>query len=314
MHDLLKKAGVLTAILCCGFGLAACGGGGGGTSVPAAYTGVQTQAVVTGDNAESLLLEAYESGMVGDELVILPMAVTTQTDEGSRGPLALAAALESAVRQLPLGSPAALEGGAVQTAAVQEPIHGDCGGLANSSIDVNESTGAFRGSMAFNDYCSDGVVLSGTMNFSGSYNQSTGAIKFAMQFISLTASLNGESFTVNGSMSMALNMNNGAGSFSFNMVLENSFTNKTAYLSYGIAMVPRDGYDEVTFSGRFYAHDHGYVQLSTEQPLRFTFEYPDAGMIKVSGDKGSWARLEFTGNGNYVITCSDGMIRSGLVN
>jgi hypothetical protein len=88
---------------------------------------------------------------------------------------------------------------------------------------------------------------------------------------------------------------------------------RTAYLSYSITSTPKVGYNEVTLSGRFYVHDHGYVQLSTEQPLQITFQHPESGVIKIS-ESNSWAELEFTGNGRYRIDCSDGTIIQGVLN
>jgi hypothetical protein len=248
------------------------------------------------------------------------MAATARPEaQGSKGPMGLAAALESSVRQLPWKATAdrtaVVAGDRVQAAAVYtESVLGECGGSANFTLNVNENTGAFNGAMTYNGYCSGGVVLSGTVNMSGSFNESAGVVNITMNFVSLTLSLAGESFSTDGSMSMSMNVNSKAVTISYNMVMANSLTDKSAYLLYSITYTPQIGYDEFTLSGRFYAHDYGYVQLSTEQPLRRTFQHPEAGTIRIGGDTGSWARLEFIGNGRYVITCSDGTSTQGLLN
>jgi hypothetical protein len=191
----------LSLILCIAVGLTACfgGGGTGGNEgiTPSAYTGVTTQATLDAGNVEEIVLGAYEGGGQGSNL---PMPLAVAQESGTSRHLALAAALETAVRSMGLS-------GEIRLAATETIIEsGSCGGSFTFVMNFNESTGAFSGSMNFNSYCEGGMTMNGLVSYSGSYSQSTQVFKFEMTFTSFSTYMDGETVTISGSMAMTFSI------------------------------------------------------------------------------------------------------------
>jgi hypothetical protein len=140
-------------------GLVSCGGGGGGGGGGLAYTGVTTQAQITGNNALDLAVGTWNTVNTGPSIDIL--GAVQATSEFQKSPLSLGTLpfiFEDAVRNMDIASlGTGINLGAVQS--VNETITGACnddntiaGGVTISGS-VNDATGAFNLTANFNNYC-----------------------------------------------------------------------------------------------------------------------------------------------------------------
>ena len=125
--------------------LAGCGGGGGGggdSGVP--YTGLTTEAKVTPANAEDFASLAMGGGDLESVGGFASRQVQNEGNPGLSDPLATASRLRNLVLQKLQTQRA------YRTAAADlDPVPGPCGGSMAISIQVNDETGVFSGSINF---------------------------------------------------------------------------------------------------------------------------------------------------------------------
>jgi hypothetical protein len=276
--------------------LCACGGdGGGGGDGPAgiSYTGVTTPAAIDENNAQDLAIGAYQggstAGSAGGAAGGLG-AVQIDGTEGTSSPrtLKLSRALEDSLRRVDLMS----RSGGISLGAVYEEtdtVYGDCGGSASYTITVDDVNGEFSGRFNYDDYCSQGVTLSGRVSFSGEVDVDTGDIlTFTFSFNNLTATSGSDSFTLRGDISY--DVNDSSISVSMDMLLKDNNTGKV-YWARDCTMTWTEGagYVEFEWSGRYYDPDEGYVVVSTNTPFVIYDgdDWPSEGVLVIKGDTGS---------------------------
>ncbi|MDT8419303.1 MAG: FG-GAP-like repeat-containing protein [Desulfuromonadales bacterium] len=317
----MKKSGipaVLPAIMiaslillwACGGG----GGGGGGISPSIHYSGVETAAVITDENAESLAVGAYlgiaYSGQTGD---ITPLSLADQSTlpgEPSLKSVLLFSriweetALEYLTREPP-ESPVILA-----SVSIDEPMAGDCRGYADVSGSVNDQTGDFDLDVTYHDYSDDCVVeMSGRTNMQGNmdlFGLSMTHVKITYE--ALAVSFDGLYLTQSGVWS---------GDFqqyppvmTFDLVTRDEITGKTYWMrDVEMQSSPVSGTSDTEYqvTGRYYDPDVGYVDLTTLEPLRFRFgeDYPYQGRAKLAGSGSTAALVEFVSNAVYRVTCDE---------
>lgn len=306
-----RKSFTLSALLVLSlFGtllLSACGGGGGGSSIPAEYTGSTEPATVTSSNAETLVLDAYESGGQADGLAVVPLAdsdshVSPSIDRVS-----------SLLEKVALSLAPDLTGDpTVSTMASDPPVAGTCGG--SYVVTLNQGSNSASGSILFNGYCEGGVTINGGISFSGT-GDGNGNVSVTMTFGNLTSSESGQAFSLHGSITMNFNSISESGTMTLRMVFADLSNQETLFVNYTVGVTTGSGYEDVTISGRFYAHHHGYLQISTDTPLRTLdgeFE-PSSGKLRFDGAGGTWAIYEVTGPGTYTITYFDGSVEDTII-
>ena len=161
----------LAALMLIAFVATACGGGGGGgggvgitPSIP--YSGLNTPAVITSENAVNLSIGAY-LGMGSDEQPggISRLSAETQVDRASDQPqlntLLLPRIWERAVSSyFNLHQP----GRAIQLAQINERMYGTCDGYADMEGSVNENNGNFSVNVIYQDYSDDCVLYMSSYN------------------------------------------------------------------------------------------------------------------------------------------------------
>lgn len=278
------------------------GNGGGVSTIHPSYRGVQTQAAIDGNNAEEITLSAFSGGTIGIDPTVVTASAETTSAGSDNG---IAAILAGAVRQMNLGSTSARP---LAATPIHEP--GPCGGELTGSID-GSIVGAFTGTMSLNEYrsCEAGTVLNGNVLLSGVQNQGTGAVQVTFTFNGLSVAEQDDSYGVSGSMTMNLNRNDPTSThIGLDLVLTDGATGKTEYMIYKIGSAAKTGYTENRISGRYYSHDRGFVDFTTENPVRVPQgeEIPEGGSLRFSGAGGTWARLTFDGFGYYRVDSSDG--------
>jgi hypothetical protein len=291
--------------------VAACGGGGGGSNgAPAAYSGVTTQAAVTTSNAKALSADAYENGGMGTTASLTGVEVQASSQPSPHQSslpeigTALKSSITRAVAQHTSTSSAAA--GAV----VSETIPGGYSGSATISINVNDASGAFTGTITYNNLkeTTDGPALSGAVTFSGVYNNSSQSItSMTLTFSPLTVTAPNGSFSVNGTMSFSIS--------GTSETLTVSCTVQGASQTFWVKdwTYTFTAPNTLTISGRYYHPTYGYVDVTTLTPLTVSSVYgdPTAGVLLFTGANGTKAKLTFTstgytvdvdttGNGQYV--------------
>ena len=208
--------------------------------------------------------------------------------------LNLTQTLQNAIIQVDVNAPEGIvEAGAIIQQSGSLPA-GDCSSsTASYVISFNDQTGEFTGTLSFNGYCSEGVTLSGSATFSGDYDDVNGQfLVFTVSTTGLTVSSAGDSFTTSGNISF--NFQTSPATVTADIFLRNNTTLEVFWVyNYSITAVEGQGYEDISFSGRFYHPTYGYVDISTTTPIRMYDGdiWPSQGVIVVSGTGGTGARL-----------------------
>jgi hypothetical protein len=285
----LGLASTLLALVACGGGG---GGGGAGSAVPASYTGLTSQAVLSTDNAATLASGVWEGGMIADGLTgVVPLSVQPNVP-ASGSTFDFTGRLRDLVLQaLPAGRAQALP-----AAVVSDTLPGDCGGSAGYTMDVNEQSGAFSGQFSFNDYCSLGTVIAGVLSFSGQGNPADGSVS-RMQLVFNNLRVADASFSgavTEGTASFVLAADGLGETATLDYVLRDNNLLKTAWVNNYVAQTTYGNLaDQVMVSGRYYDGDFGFVDLATLTPLTVAATpRPTGGSLLFTG-QASQARLTF---------------------
>ena len=273
-------------------------GGGGGSSTPVSdsgYTGVTTQAVVTSSNAKALSADAYSGGQMSASSVGLAKIAA-----GGEAALLTptAKALTDSVAQI-FAASRPLAKSVAATAAIQETIAG-YGGSMSYTINLDLLTGAFSGTITFNQFqeTATSPIINGPIAFSGVYNQATSSFSsMSISISSLSATNGGKSFTLSGSESFS--KSGTTETLTLSVVITNNLTGLTYWAKDYVLTVTGAS---LTLTGAYYDPVHGYVVISTITPLTVstTDAKPTAGQLLFTGASGTRARLTFTSSG-YVV-------------
>ncbi len=275
--------------------LAGCGGGGSGGSSAPTYSGSTSPAIVTTSNARALSADAYSAGQLSSSVV----SVAKPAGDGNRPSSLLqnlAGTLENSVATIldTPKSPAKVVG-----ATAQNTVQGFSGSFSYS-IDLDQATGAFNGTLSFSQYreSASSVSISGPIAFSGVYSQLSGS--FTSLNISMS-NLNGSDGSKSYSLAGGLTYNAGVGTRSVTMsvVLSDNIAGRTYWVK--DFRLTQAG-SSLTITGTYYDPLHGYVVISTASPLMVTNidAMPTDGQLLFSGGNGTKARLTFAGSGYTV--------------
>ena len=309
----------------------ACGGSnGGGDSVD--YDGNREPAEITGDNAQALAVSAYESrSLTGPFGSIASLNVS---NDGAADASEAAAAIKGRPAMLTVAQvlEAALEE-ALQFEAVEpvsaralerysETINGSCGGSARISFQFDTITGVFSGDIAFNGYCNDGTAIEGSTSIEGRVDPATEALEyFTFSFNSLVGTVDGESFNLQGSMTLSRNASRDRTTITMDLLSSYSAAGETLWLS-GFTISVTEGvddgtpYDEIELSGRIYHAVHGYVDIRTDVAFRIegSDENPNEGVLVLTGADDARVVLTVISNSQYEVEADcdgDGSIDYG---
>ena len=276
-------------------GMVACGGGGGGgdTAIAPAsltYAGVTSPAIVDPNNAAELASDAFLGGETGTSLGIFTSVSETQPTFAREIKLYEAVQIfNDALYKIDFDAHAT-DALAVQTA--QETMHGDCGGSATYTMNLNDATGAFNGSMNFNFFCNQNTIISGTVGFSGQLDMGTqepDSFSFSINMVSMTS--NNQSYVMDGDVSF--DVTGPIAQAAINLLMKDA-ANETFWVrDYRLSITEEVDYSDIMMSGRFYHPTHGYVDLTTIEQVRIyhVYEWPSSGKLQIVGASGSRAHL-----------------------
>ncbi len=286
------------------------GGGGGDPTGEAMYSGITSQATITGENAAQIVISAFFGGTTNSGMSAplgaiegdgLEDAGQSMTVRYLIWPAEKTAAIISGLSEKSV--PAAM--GAVSTEQINEP--GGCGGSMTGTIMIDDETGDVSGSFAYNNYCislfgSDGITYQGTVDVTGKFDIYTERLNLNCSFRSLTTSCMGRSMTSSGTM--GITMSEETMTAEMDTYSRDNATGKT-YWCNDYTMVIRywNDYEEANVSGRYYEPDYGYVDLSTEEPIRIYYYdgFFSRGVIVAEGAANTRARLVILSPQDYVI-------------
>lgn len=186
-----------------------------------------------------------------------------------------------------------------------DTVTGNCGGSASITATVDTVTGNFSGTMNFNNYCEDDVVMSGRASITGSIDLDEDF------FASMTISTNslsvqacGESFTIAGNITIQIDGFTSV-EIAMDFRLRNNVDQKVVWLR-DLSMTITDfgDHEDITMSGRYYDPDAGYVLISTPEPLRTSFfaDWPESGFLQADGRDDTWVRLIAENADTYRVT------------
>lgn len=307
--------------------LTGCGGGGGdgarfGAVVDPAssYKGVTTEATPTQINAEALAMGGFGFGGVA---AVFRTVAKADGDIGSqptpdRPVLELVQVLKQSVRQMEFPQKAKLLRKPLQSTVAKTSfrasnyqINGDGGGTATYSLDINDATGSFFGTVVYEQFSSKGVVLDGTTDVLGSMDSSRQQIsRLTFSFKSLTLHSGTTTVSLTGSLSWGINYASRSETLSMNMVVLDQSSAKTFWFNNYEVTTAYDVNSRIcteTISGRYYDYDNGYVDVNTQKPLIINYGYawPTQGalMFNVSN---KWVRLNFGAHSVVIEVDSDG--------
>jgi len=158
---------VLVGLACSLFLLSACGGGGGGgggddgPSIPSTYTGLTTQTVLSENNVVEIVKGAVEGGMLAEDVGgVVPLG-TPSSAQGDIPSLLKNLAVEISAREQAGIQPLAI-------IPVTGTIPADCSdGSADYTINIDDTSGSFTGTITFTNYCSMDVTFDGVVPISG---------------------------------------------------------------------------------------------------------------------------------------------------
>ena len=300
--------------------LAACGGGGGGDdgggedeAIPASYDGETTQAVITAENAVAIISNAWGLLDTGRDLgEVVPMAESSAEPAGET-PVPSGTAGQITQQEVTSGQPKISA-----TATDSGVLDGDCGGSVNYSIVTNDTTGAFSSQFTFFDYCTlidaETIFLDGSLSASGQVDLDSETLTlFHLTFDELSFGEGSDTYAytfTEGSSTYAFPLDMSGETDTLDLVLRDNseFPRKTYWLNNYVITISYDYYgvfvDKVTFRGRFYDYDEGYVDISTPilNPLRVPDTVlPTTGVLLFTGAANSQAKLTFNEDGSTVL-------------
>ena len=294
--------------------LAACGGGGGGDSdTGLTYTGLTTQAVITEDNAKTLAADTWYAGMAGPQLDIFG-AVQAGPERNTNGSAlsSLIVFLEGLGQQI-VAAPQGTQ--RYVGAAVNETMPGSCNDDINVGYGtiigtVNDVTGYIDVSVTFVNFCEAGAVVNGQAGMTG-VAPNGDLVSFTLTFSEMTLeglAVPTDSITLNGSFGFNYAAVPVTATMSY--VVRDNILEKSYWLKdLVVELVAGETYTEITaMSGRFYAPDYGYVEISVGETIYMNDEDSNqsSGALILTGVTGTgvgttWASLTFFDGNMYQV-------------
>jgi len=287
---------MLTAFL-----FASCGGGGGGGGSTSLYTGITSQAVLTDNNVETIILEAYHASDMSTLTVgLMALSESGEATADAPVPLEIVRLLGKAVDTIPLQARGDAKPSSTQAAkamplvAESDTIYDGMGGSMSYTLSVDDLTGEFLGTFHFNTWHGDGEeTISGETSVSGIINLNTGEFtQITFSFNPVTFVSGSDSFSIFGDVSLTVDAS--SGSALLDLVLRDEGSGETVRIdNYQVTITYGPDYEDADLSGRIYLSNHGYVDISTAMAFRSYagYDIPSSGQMVVTGAGGNSARL-----------------------
>ena len=278
----------LLAIFCLSCG----GGGGGGSANPSiTYMGKTDQAVIDQKNAVDLAFGAFIGGEFGSDFDIFN-SVVADYPEADRV-IKLYDVSKIFMEQLYGIDIYNHIGKSRAVIKEQDSIPGECGGSLSYTLEVDDVTGVFSGSMTFNNYCDVNTTLSGNAEFSGQLDINSGDfLNFQLSINMVTLKSGNRNYTMDGDISF--DMSDTSFTASLDMLMKDNNSGQVYWANnYKLNTSEDVDFLDISLTGRFYHPAHGYVDLSTINMFRTcnSYEWPSSGQLQIVGKEDTKASL-----------------------
>jgi len=180
---------------------------------------------------------------------------------------------------------------------------GNCGGSSSYSLSADSSTGVFSGTLTLVNFCENQVLVNGTISFSGKINITTEKLEyFDFNLNSVNFTQNGDSATIGGTLHIT-----GSSPYVVTanyVVKENDKTYKLQDAT--ITIWDGSSYGQIELSGRFYDHDHGYVDVVTNTRFKVSNSgyWPYDGKLTITGNNSS-ATITANNSTTYTVVVTE---------
>jgi hypothetical protein len=168
-------------------------------------------------------------------------------------------------------------------------LQGGCGGRLSYSIDFIAESRIFDGSFSFENYCDQGITISGETDIDGRYGADAGDFTTAyFSFVDLTDG----TITLDGEISIDFLQPPITATFSAHG--KDIASGRVYWIKdYSMNITEFAGYIEIEIFGTFYHPDHGFVNLTTTEPFIVHHEdgWPTSGLFVLQGEKNTQAEL-----------------------
>jgi len=168
-------------------------------------------------------------------------------------------------------------------------LQGGCGGRLSYSIDFIDESRIFNGSFLFENYCDQGITISGETDIDGRYGADAGDFTTAyFSFVDLTDG----TITLDGEISIDLLHPPITATFSAHS--KDIESGRVYWIKdYSMNITEFAGYIEVEIFGTFYHPDYGFVNLTTTEPFIVHNEddWPTSGLLEIKGENNTRAEL-----------------------
>jgi hypothetical protein len=252
------------------------------------YTGSTSEAIIDSGNCLAFCVGAYDGGKTGSATRGSQAGTDSGENAGLPRILRLSQALGDSLRQIEILNKAG-ERFSKDVYTASDTLTGACGGSASYLISLDDQTGYFIGSFTYTDYCSGGVTLDGSADYSGQFNMTTSELTtFTFSFNNLTSTSEYESYTLDGDISWDVS----ASSYSLEMDMtmrDNTEQKVYKVEDYSMSLTEVGSEIEFEMSGKFYDPDDGYISVETTTTFVFGYTdyYPYQGVLVVTGAPGS---------------------------
>jgi hypothetical protein len=304
----MKRGTGIVSVLAIMVLLSSCGGGGSSASSP--YTGLTTAAVITDNNADEIALAAFQGGDLGANTVV-PFApageIAVQLPAARPTALTLVQTVSKAA-MIAVRPTAAPEGPSLRAPFTESGVIPDgLGGEARYTISGDDVTGVFTGTFAFVNFHGDGGgIIVGNVSVSGTATQNSIHILFDFQSVQVVDVNGGSDVTAVGTVDLTASMVQvpETGTATLNLFFTDNITLKTVWMSNVVVGTTfGTGTSDVTYSGRIYLHDYGYVDVATPIPFHYFdgSSFPSGGQMIVTGMNDHGVRLTVDSQTQYTL-------------
>ena len=293
------------------------------SDTPTDFAGRNTQAVIDSANATDLSGGAFAGGITLIEAAGARFNQDSMaTQIGAFRPLRLPLILQDSLQKVE--TPQKVE----TVSAVFDffkpaveiksgSLQGACGGSLSYLIDFIDESRSFNGSFSFENYCDDGIIISGETDIDGTYRVDNG--DFTTAIFSFTNLADG-TMTLDGEISIDLLRPPITATFSAH---SKDIASGQVYWvkDYSMNITEFAGYIAIEIFGTFYHPGHGFVNLTTTEPFLVHHEddWPTSGLLEIQGEKNTRAKLSALDQLTYSVeadTDGDGVLDwdSGILN
>jgi hypothetical protein len=278
------------------------------------YKGKTSQAEITSENAEDLSMGAYAGESIASTVQAMSKTGTHGTlESGKKRPvLQIVQQLKQSVRRMEIEKKAALihvsarSANSTGVAGKTEKfnVYGDDGGTAAYNLDINYSTGSFKGTITYQAFSSLGIVFNGSATVNGNLSEDQQTIvRMSLSFSSLEMSSDNFILSLTGTLSWGFNLEYSTETLTMDMiVLDKEYSEYYWYNNYEIETFFSSGGISQNLSGRYYDHYNGYVDMSTSWQIVIEngSNWPSQGTLELAGSLGRWIHVNFMVD-SYVI-------------